>query len=204
MPRGKHLEKYRRPGVGQKRRQRKPLTVERLPQEVRDAILGARANGKTWAETTEAAAIAAQLLKAAPPTERQVRTWYDLRVEQVQREVMAQAESARALAGAFAAKGSPQLPEAVRAALQSTIFSLLDASEGDQKKAAIKSLNDLGFLLARQRQLDLEEQRLGLEREKLQQIRSKVAGAKQAVAGKKKMSPAEMQKVLDEIYGLTK
>src|SRR4029077_6239422 len=69
---------YRHPRIGEKRQSRKPLRIDRLPVEVKNAIIAARAAGQTWKQTAEAAsAKAGQSL--SPST---VQRWHDLRIEQ--------------------------------------------------------------------------------------------------------------------------
>lgn len=201
--RGQHKPGYVRPRKGEKRQQDKPLKVDRLPAEVRDAIQKARVAGRTWAETTEAAAAAAAKLKVAPPSEGAVRRWYDQRIEQVQKEVMANAALARGIAASFAGTAIEKLPDAVRNAVSQLIFSLLESSDAGAKKQAIRDLKDLGYLLARERQLDQEAKRLELESKNLDAIAAKISGVKGALGGKKKISNEELAKKLDEIYGLT-
>ena len=205
MPAGKHKAGYRRPRTGEKRATRQPLRVDGLKQEVRDAILNARTEGKTWEETAEAASQA--LGETLSPSV--VHRWYDVRVEQVQREVMGRAEAARAIAGEFAAKGFEKLPEATVNALSAEVFALTEAAAPAERK---KALGDLLFLLAKlidaqskQKRAEIEEEKVKLARRKFEQIGAKVQGVKEAVAGegRKKLSNAELAKKLDEIYGLT-
>jgi hypothetical protein len=76
---------YRHPRIGEKRQSRKPLRIDRLPAEVKSAIIDARAEGRTWKETAHAASVIAGC--TLPPTT--VQRWYDLRIEQPQRDVPA-------------------------------------------------------------------------------------------------------------------
>ena len=69
---------YRHPRQGEKRRHHHPLLIDRLSQEVKDVIIGARAAGETWARIAEMASAAAG--RRLPRTT--VQRWYDLRIEQ--------------------------------------------------------------------------------------------------------------------------
>lgn len=69
---------YRRPRTRQPRQSQKPLRIDRLPQEVKDAIIAARASGETWKQISRMASAAAGL--HLPPSSLQ--RWYDLRIEQ--------------------------------------------------------------------------------------------------------------------------
>ncbi|HWQ02936.1 MAG TPA: phage protein Gp27 family protein [Candidatus Nitrosotenuis sp.] len=208
MPAGKHREGYQRPRKGEKRQQEKPLSVDRLPEKVREAIQKARAAGATWEETQEAAAAAARKEGVEAPSRSAIERWYDLRIAQVQKEVLAQAERARQLAAAFASKGFAELPEAAISALSSEVFAVMEAGGAKEKQ---KALGDLVFLLSKmitaqvaQEKLKLEKEKVAISRERLEATRAKLDGLKKDVAGKKKLSGEELGKKLDEIYDLVK
>ncbi len=74
---------YRAPRLGEKRRHRKPLRIDRLTPEVKAAIIAARDSGKTWKQAAEIASLTAGEHLAASTVQR----WYDLRVAQPEREV---------------------------------------------------------------------------------------------------------------------
>jgi hypothetical protein len=74
--------KYRHPRTGEKRQRRSHLQIDRLPKEVKDAIISARSTGQSWKETANAASLKAG--HCIPTTT--VQRWYDLRVEQPARE----------------------------------------------------------------------------------------------------------------------
>ena len=74
----KQVASYRHPRTGQKRKQRKPLRIDRLSRGVKDAIIAARASGEAWGRVAEmASAAAGQNLSRTS-----VQRWYDLRIEQ--------------------------------------------------------------------------------------------------------------------------
>lgn len=75
---GKHRPGYRNPRTGEKRQQRKPLRIDRLSVEVKDAIIDARAAGQTWRQAAEAATSKAGFKLSSTTVQR----WYDLRVQQ--------------------------------------------------------------------------------------------------------------------------
>jgi hypothetical protein len=197
MPAGKHRAGYRRPRKGERRQQEKPLRLDgALTAEQKEEVQRLRAAGKTWGE------IAGRL--RVPETT--LRRWYDLRVAQVQKEVLAQAERARALAAAFASKGFAELPEAALSALSSEVFAVLEAGGAREKQ---KALGELVFLLSRmitaqvaQEKLKLEKEKVAISRERLEQMRAKLLGLKAAVSGKKKATKEELEKSVDEIYKL--
>jgi hypothetical protein len=189
---GEHKAGYKRPRTGEKRRTRQPFEIDKLSQETRDAILRARADGATWEETAERASKVA----GRPLASSVVHRWYDVRVEQVQKEVMAQAERARGIAGMFAGKGFKDLPEATINALSSQVFTLMESKGGAEFEA---SLANLALVLSKLMAAQARTKQVDLARERLDTMAGKVKGLKAAVA-KKKMTSAELASKLDEIY----
>lgn len=190
---GQHKPGYKKPRTGDKRSTRQPFKIDSLPLEVRDEIQKLRANGQTWQEISEATGLSASTL----------RDWYDVRIEQVQAEVLAQAEHSRTLAASFAGKGFEKLPESVQAALSSAIFAMAESQDVKSRQVFITRMNELAWLLARNRQLDQEDKRLAIEGKKLETIVAKITGVKKDMA-KKKMTSEELAQKLDEIYGIAK
>lgn len=196
---GQHKPGYHRPRTGEKRQVRQPLAIDKLPEAVRMQIQKRRAAGQTWEEISEASAEFA----GKPLAVTTLHRWYDLRIEQVRREVMAQAERAREVAAAFAGKGFEKLPEAVQAGLSTAIFALAESQDEASRNKFLKAMSEFSWLLARHRQLDQEDRRLALESKKLETLSLKIRGLKDAVA-KKKMNPQDLAKKLDEIYDIAR
>jgi hypothetical protein len=203
--------------TGEKREVRQPLNIDKLPAEFHREIQKKRANGWTWTEIESDSQTWKELwnpvdekIKALFPSLRLPKTnlqrWYDLRVEQVKAETMAQAERARAFAESFAKRDMKDMPAAVTNAIGDLAFSLLEASDEKNRGKVLKVLNDYGWLLAQQRKLDLDTRKVeAAEQElklKIEQIAKKVTVLKESVE-KKKLDPAQLGKKLDEIYGLT-
>lgn len=69
---------YRHPRTGEQRKYRMPLRIDRLPAQVKQAIIAARAGGETWKATAALASSAAGVSLSPSVCQR----WYDLRVEQ--------------------------------------------------------------------------------------------------------------------------
>jgi len=196
MASGKHREGYRRPRTGESRNTRQPLAIDKLSPEARDAIQKFRAEGKTWEEISELSPEFAGKTLAVSTLHR----WYDLRVEQVQKEVLGRAQAAREFAASFKDLAFDKLPETTRNALASQVFVLFEEIGNDAR--ARKELGNLLFLLLQQRKLDIAADRVEVEKKKLETLLSKVKGLKEDVA-KKKLSAAELQQRLDDIYGIT-
>jgi hypothetical protein len=200
-----------RPKTGEKRQCRQPLKIDRLPQAMHDRIMVERAFGRTWGEIEslspefkeweEAKPEAARLFPGKRLPHSNLQRWYDLRVEQVRQEVLAKAERARAIALEFSRRGFKELPAAVRSALGDQIFALMEAADEGKEKQFRKELIQLGRLLNQERRLDIAQQHVDVEKDKLSLVTLKVKGLKNDVE-KKRLTPAELQKRLDEIYGI--
>jgi hypothetical protein len=156
---GEHKPEYRRPRTGERRKTRQPFAIDSLAPEVRDEILKARAGGATWEETAERASKVAGSSIAVSVAHR----WYDVRVEQVQKEVMAQSERAREIAAAFAGKGFKDLPEATVNALSAQVFTLMESKGGAEFEASLGKLamvlSKLITAQAKQKQVELAEKK---------------------------------------------
>jgi hypothetical protein len=191
--------------------------MDKLPTELLDRVMQERAAGRTWLEieqmssrfeewkkTTET--VRAQFPGLKLPHSTLLR-WHDLRVEQVKKEVLADQVKAREIAGLFAGKEFKDLPEAVRNALGDKVFALTQSTDN---KTQLKHLLDLGWLLAQQRKLELNERKQKTDERALQMkieaMREKVQRLKKDVDGggkKKQLSPEELKQRVDEIYGLS-
>ena len=215
---GPKLVKPRR-RTGEKPERRQPLKVDLLPEKLRDRILSERNQlGRTWQEIEIASPewqewkLATPEAEAAFPGRKLPHTtlhrWYDLRVEQVRADAMAQNVVAREVASSFAkavVKGDQQ---AVVNAARDIIFSLLENGDEAHRAVTAKKLIDLGYLMQmargneiKARKLNLDERRVVVAEKRLEQLKGQVKGLKDEL-GKKQMSPAELQQKLDEIYGL--
>lgn len=185
---------------------RQPLRIDRMDQKVRDEILQLRAQGKTWEEIESASVKFAG--RRLPHTS--LHRWYDLRVEQVQREVLAQAERARQLAAAFAQRGFSELPEATVNALSSEVFGLMEsASIQDREKA----LGNLLFLLtklmtarAKEKYVEIESRKLDLARRKFEELKQNADRATNEAAAKlgkgKALTLADINRIRERVLGL--
>lgn len=208
-----------RPKTGEKRRTRQPLKMDKLPMELLDRVMQERAAGRTWTEIEEMSprfeewkkteeSIRAQFPGLKLPHTTLTR-WYDLRVEQVKKEVLANQVRAREIAALFAGKEMKDLPEAVRAALSDLIFGMMQSTEEKNRGKAISGLLAFGELLNENRKVGLKERQIQtMERTlqiKIDAVLEKVKKLKNDVGGgkKKQLSPEELKKRVDEIYGLS-
>jgi hypothetical protein len=213
MPQGKHREGYQRPKKGERRRTAQPLKADALPQSLRDFICasrayqctcgGRKAHGHTWPEIEELSAG----IGGARISSSAAYRWYDIRVEQARKETEARIERARQIAAALQARSIPELGEAGMNALATELFNAVEAESAGERESALLSF---GTVLAKLMAAESGRKKLDVEREKLKQaerrlelMRAKVTGLKKEVEGKKKLTPEELKRKLDEIYGLT-
>jgi len=160
------MNRKRRPRTGERRRWRRPLKADLLPAEARTFVQDARAGRcvcakraahfHTWMELEELSPqFAGQKISHSA-----LHRWYDIRIEQVEREVLGQAETARHLAAAFAAKGVAKLPEATLNALSAQVFEVLRSGTPAEREISLRK-----FLEAQAEMVKAQAQRLRAEAE---------------------------------------
>ena len=219
-----------RPKTGEKRRTRQPLHMDRLPPEALDTVLSLRnARGKTWEEIS---ALSAEPLKdggfvdwakLAPdvqqlfPRRRIPQTtlhrWYDLRVEQVRRDVLHRSEQARTIAGAFAKSLVEDGDEAVLNAARDTIMAVLaeDGSAGG-RRAAARALVALAEVMQSARSNDIKERKVATEERRINLLeereaaqRRKLEEAAKAIEQKRSkgsLRRADVERLVESVFGL--
>ncbi len=207
---GEHKPGYRRPRTGEKRRTRQPLKVDKLPQEVREAIQKARAAGATWAETAEAAAKVAARLKISFPSEDAVRRWYDLRIEQVNREVEELDVRAEKNLKKFFGQSLKELPAAAAHALKREVFGMQAAKTSEQREASIGSflvvLSKIIDAQAKQKRAEIEERKVNLAQKKFDELKAKAEKELNALGQKiekgKQPTAADIDRIRERALGL--
>lgn len=162
----------KRPGIGQSRKTRQPLNVDLLPEKWRQQIQAYRAKGSIWAEIEELSRgfdwdkLDAAVLKKFPDRRipsTTLQRWYDLRVEQVNREIAARSEQARTLAQAFAGANLSKTDEAVVNALRDTIFAEMQSAGSEYRGDLMKALTNLGILLTEIKKNDIRERKVKVD-----------------------------------------
>jgi hypothetical protein len=164
------------PKTGERRRARHPLRFDCLPQAILERIRSARAANRTWAEIEcdspywQEWEQASQEALAAFPGRRLPHTslqrWYDLRVEQVEREKLRQAAAARAMAEGLAACPISDPVAAAKTALVEKVFGLM--LEGADRDLIREELFKLAGTLATVERAEAATQRVELERYRLE------------------------------------
>ena len=174
----------KRPRTGETRKTNQPLKIDKLPEDVRDAILEQRnVKGKTWEEIEELSAVpkanggfmdwdalplpVLELFPEMRLPHSSLHRWYDLRVTQVRRQVMAESEKARAFAATFVGKKLAGSNAAVMNAMRDQVFALMrKVGPGDQEKF-LEGLNLLSLTMSRLQRVDLQAKRVKVDQRRI-------------------------------------
>lgn len=192
-----------RPKTGEKRLVNRMLKIDRLPVEVRDAILWLRNAGKTWPEIEERSQLAysekwqsgggfvnwdtlpTPVLELFPDLklpQTSLQRWFDLRVRQVASEVMARSAQARELAQAFTKSVVNGDDSAVLNAARDQLMSLL--AEDASPKARInatKGLIALAEMLQEKRLNDIKERKVATDERRMKLLEDREKQARERV-----------------------
>jgi hypothetical protein len=176
-----------RPKTGEPRETRQPLKIDRLPPSVHEAILRLRnRDGKTWQEIEQLSAEACgdgkpgfvdwtnlptPVLELFPDMripKSNLHRWYDLRVGQVQQQVLASAEHARVLAEAFATAAVEGDKVAVINAARDQILALMSEDSTSAGRArSTKALLALAEVMQIARRNDIRERQVSADERKI-------------------------------------
>lgn len=206
------------PKTGEARKTRQPLNIDRLPPETRELIIWWKNDqGKTWLEVEDLSRtfvkwdmldpLVVKLFPGKYLPRTNLHRWYDLRVEQVRRDVMARSERARELAEAFAKAGtSGDLNESVVNAARDTIFALMESADEKSRVKLQSGLLKLGLLLAefeknkiKQQTVDLETKRIAMLKEEADRKKKQFEKLTNEATAKIKKGGAEAVAAVDNI-----
>ncbi|QNI34522.1 DUF3486 family protein [Alloacidobacterium dinghuense] len=217
-----------RPKTGERRRARQPLKIDRLPIEVRDKIQALRSKGKTWQEIEELSALPVDkggfvawdalptpVLELFPDLRlphTNLHRWYDLRVEQVQAEVLNRAQQARKIAEAFAAADLENSNDAVMNAARDIIFGLMERADDGSRMYASKALLALAEVVQEARKNDIRERQVAVDERKLKALeareeltRRKLEAETEKAAkklSKGQLTPEDLGRLAERTFGL--
>ncbi len=180
------------PRTGEPRQRRRVLSIDLLPMDVLEAIKLLRSqSGFTWQEIERLSSLpyspkwrAEQgkhgfvdwdelppaVLKAFPKLRlphSNLHRWYDLQVEQKQKEALVQAEQARVIAQAFAEAGIDQMDDAVMNALRDLVFGMMLQVSDDGRSLIVKNLLAMAKLMNRDKANSIKERSVTIEERKL-------------------------------------
>lgn len=192
----------RRPRTGETRRTRLPLRIDRLPQDVRDAVLFLKNDqGRTWQEIEEISALppgegwrdgragfvkwekldpeVVELFPNRRLPHSNLHRWYDLRVQQVQQELEVRAVQARTIARAFASSVVEGSDAAVLNAARDQIMSVLseDATARGRMRAA-KALIVLAQVMQEARLNEIKERKVATDERRIKLLEEREAALK--------------------------
>jgi hypothetical protein len=164
---------------------KRPLNVDKLPQEVRDTILKLRAEGRTWPQIEEESrefvpwdTLAPLLVERFPGKKiphSNLHRWYDLRVEQVRKEVLAESETARAFAEKLGATGVENGSDLVVNAMRDQVFQFTKNIDPKSKSDFLKFLNQLGLTMTRFQRVEIQRRKVDAELAKIDAERARAA-----------------------------
>ncbi len=216
----------RRVRTGDKRRTNQPLKIDRLPAEVQERILELRnREGKTWQEIEDLSAeplnsseqphargfidwqqLPLAVLELFPDMRLPHTTlhrWYDLRVAQVQREVLIRSKQAQKIAEAFAKSNVAQGDEAVVNACRDTLMSMLSENMTEETRlVATKGLLKLSEVMSKVRTNDIRERIVSVDERRVAQLEKdaelkRSRFQKEMDAAEKKVSKGEPLTIAD-------
>lgn len=213
-----------RPKTGDKRQTRQPLKIDRLPLEFRDEIRRMRTeDGMSWQEIEEISPKlkfweivqdeVKQIFPGLKLPHSNLQRWYDLRIEQVLKETLAEGERARAIADAFSKRSFDDLDEAVKNALAEQVFMIMRAAGEKDEKSFRSQLLKLGLLLtemkkaeAKKRQADIESKRVALLEEEAERKRKQFEKATNDAAKKitkgESLTIEDINRIRERTFGL--
>ncbi len=213
----------KRPGTGDRRKTNQPVKIDRLSPKVHEAIVQLRNQyGKTWQEIEDLSAepignktggfvdwmnLPTAVLELFPNMRlphTNLQRWYDLRVAQVQKDVMHTSAKAREITQAFAKAGIVADDEAVINASRDTLMGILseDGSVGGRANVA-KSLIKLGDLMQKAKTNRIRERKVTVDEGTLQMKLDEIKRrAEKLIKAVEKGDPAAgMQLTREELLG---
>jgi len=186
-----------RPKTGEKREVRQPLKIDLLPQSARDAILTLRDKGEPWPRIEAQSALQyssnwekdgqgfvdwesldLKVLEEFPEMrlpKSSLHRWFDLRIDQVRKQVMVESAQAREFAAAFASKNMPDGNAAVINAMRDQVFSLMQSAGDSDRVEFLAGLNSLALTMSRLQRVELQARRVDADLAKIDAQRQKLA-----------------------------
>lgn len=177
-----------RPKTGEERKTHQPLKIDLLPQSVREAIEKLY-DGHTWLEISEQSAkpysakwqedgggfidwekLELRVLEQFPEMKLAKSTlhkWFDLRVSQARKRVLAESAQAREFAAAFAGNDLLNSNSAVINALRDQVFNLIQSAGVGDKALFAKGLKDLTLAMSRMQRVELAAKRVEVDQRKI-------------------------------------
>jgi|SRR6185437_2841295 len=187
-----------RPKTGEARKTHQPLKIDLLPQDVRDAIqflrnqrfetwesIAARSAlpfSKDWAKDgggfIDWPKLEPQVLDEFPGLKLPLTTlhrWYDMRVDQVQDQILKESEVARRFAGKFMGADIDDPNGAVINAMRDEVFALAGKMDTESRGLYMKSLNQLTLAMTRIQRTQMQQLKVKADIAKSETERARIA-----------------------------
>jgi hypothetical protein len=189
-----------RPKTGEARKTHQPLKIDLLPDAAREAIAFLRNQRfKTWDQISELSAkpysekwpsdgggfidwpnVDGEVLDQFPGLKLPVTSlhrWYDLRVRQVQTQILKESETARAFAEKFTAASIDDPNSAVINAMRDEVFTLAGKMETGSRADYMAALNQLTLAMTRIQRIQLQAEKVRSDIAKSEAERAKIVAA---------------------------
>ncbi len=218
--------------TGVTRKTDQPFGIDRLPDEVKEAIQDLRRlEGKTWVQIEEQSAlpfspdwrtkgggfvnwqeIPLSVLELFPKKrlpKSNLHRWYDVRVKQAQKAIMERAAQARVLAESFAAGASDENRTAALNAASDIFFGLMGEDTSlNARLGAAKGLLKLAEVQQKARTNDIRERKVSVEEQalqlKLDEIKRRTEKLIATVEGGEAGAPVPLtrEQLLEQVRGI--
>jgi hypothetical protein len=224
-----------RPKTGERRKTHQPLKIDKLPETVRQMIQYLRnSQFKTWDQIEEQSAkpyskdwvkdgggfidwptLEPEALDEFPGlklSSSNLHRWYDLRINQVQRQVLAESEIARNFASKFSGAGIDDANDAVINAMRDEVFALAGKMDSGSRAMYMDALGNLTLAMARIQRVDIQKRKVQADERKLTILekdaeirRAKMETETESLAKKQKkgeLTLADINKLRMNTFGL--
>ncbi len=200
-----------RPKTGEGRDVNRVLKIDLLPQSAKDAILALRDRGEPWPQIEAQSAkeyssswekdgggfvnwqtLDLKVLEEFPELrlpKSSLHRWFDLRIDQVRKQVMVESAQAREFAAAIATKTLPDGNAAVVNAMRDQVFGLLKSVGPNDQGKFIAGLNLLALTMSRLQRIELQARRVEVDERRVTQLEQDAAIKRQKF--QKEMDDAE-------------
>jgi hypothetical protein len=179
--------------TGMKRATRQPFHVDKLPPEIQQILVDLHdREGKTWVQIEEQSArpyskdwakngggfidwdaLETPVLELFPQCrlpKSSLHRWFDVRIEQVRAQVLADAATAREFAQVFTSATIEGGNDAVLNAMRDQVFELARSTSVSDRGAFIEGLNVLTLAMSRLQRVDLMKRKVTVDEKKVEQL----------------------------------
>jgi hypothetical protein len=172
--------------TGERRKRRQPFKLDGLPEDIKQHIIELRnVQGLTWKQIEEASEEFVPWSDLLPRVREQfpesrlpdssLQRWYDVRIEQVQKDILSESRVYEKFAKALAGKAIDGDDEAVINAMRNEVFAMARTTGAKDRMLFTKGLNQLTLALTRIRRIQLQKKRTDLEMAKIDAERARAA-----------------------------